>query len=77
MTEKKLLLIDGNSLTYKAFFALYTSMDRFTSPDGLHTSAVYGFNRMLNDILADIKPTTVLAAFDAGKKTFQIGRAHV
>lgn len=71
MTEKKLLLIDGNSLTYKAFFALYTSMDRFTSPDGLHTSAVYGFNRMLNDILADIKPTTVLAAFDAGKKTFR------
>lgn len=71
MTEKKLLLIDGNSLTYKAFFALYTSIDRFTSPDGLHTSAVYGFNRMLNDILADIKPTTVLAAFDAGKKTFR------
>lgn len=71
MTEKKLLLIDGNSLTYKAFFALYTSMDRFTSPDGLHTSAIYGFNRMLNDILADIKPTAVLAAFDAGKKTFR------
>ncbi|WP_429971008.1 DNA polymerase I [Fructilactobacillus sp. Tb1] len=71
MTEKKLLLIDGNSLTYKAFFALYTSIDRFTSPDGVHTNAIYGFNRMLNDILDEIKPTAVLAAFDAGKTTFR------
>ncbi|WP_413627215.1 DNA polymerase I [Fructilactobacillus vespulae] len=71
MTEKKLVLIDGNSLTYKAFFALYTSIDRFTNQDGLHTNAIYGFNRMLDDVLAKQQPTDVLAAFDAGKKTFR------
>ncbi|POH08826.1 DNA polymerase I [Fructilactobacillus lindneri] len=71
MSDKKLLLIDGNSLTYKAFFALYTSLDRFTNQDGLHTNAIYGFNRMLDDILAQVKPTAVLAAFDAGKTTFR------
>ncbi|QFX92547.1 DNA polymerase I [Fructilactobacillus fructivorans] len=71
MADKKLLLIDGNSLTYKAFFALFTSLERFTNEDGLHTSAIYGFNRMLDDILKDVQPTSALAAFDAGKTTFR------
>ena len=71
MADKKLLLIDGNSLTYKAFFALFTSLERFTNEDGLHTSAIYGFNRMLDDILKDVQSTSALAAFDAGKTTFR------
>lgn len=68
---KKLLLIDGNSIAFKAFYALYTAMDKFTSPSGLHTSAIYGFNRMLDKVLDHEKPTDVLVAFDAGKTTFR------
>ncbi|KRM91844.1 DNA polymerase I [Fructilactobacillus florum] len=71
MAAKKLLLLDGNSLSYKAFFALYPSLDRFTNADGLHTNAIYGLNRMLDDLLKKMQPTAVLAAFDAGKTTFR------
>ncbi|MDN6543188.1 MAG: DNA polymerase I, partial [Lentilactobacillus parabuchneri] len=67
----KLLLIDGNSIACKAFYALYTAMDKFTNPSGLHTSAIYGFNRMLDKVLDDEQPTDVLVAFDAGKVTFR------
>ena len=67
----KLLLIDGNSIAFKAFYALYTAMDKFTNPSGLHTSAIYGFNRMLDKVLDDEQPTDVLVAFDAGKVTFR------
>ncbi|WP_268912951.1 DNA polymerase I [Lentilactobacillus sp. SPB1-3] len=68
---KKLLLIDGNSVAFKAFYALYTSMERFVNSEGLHTSAMYGFNLMLNKVLEDEQPTDVLVAFDAGKTTFR------
>ncbi|MHA8262853.1 DNA polymerase I [Lactobacillaceae bacterium Melli_B3] len=71
MADKRLLLIDGNSIAYKAFFALYQSIDRFTNHDGLHTSAIYGFNAMLDNMLAAVQPTAALAAFDAGKVTFR------
>ncbi|WP_409022696.1 DNA polymerase I [Dellaglioa sp. P0083] len=70
-TNDKLLLIDGNSIAYRAFFALYQSVDRFTNQAGLHTNALYGFNNMLNVILDTEKPTHVLVAFDAGKTTFR------
>ena len=70
-TNEKLLLIDGNSIAYRAFFALYQSVDRFTNQAGLHTNALYGFNNMLNVILDTEKPTHVLVAFDAGKTTFR------
>ncbi|MFT8401490.1 MAG: DNA polymerase I [Lentilactobacillus diolivorans] len=68
---KKLLLIDGNSVAFKAFYALYNSLDRFTNSSGLHTSAIYGFNRMLEKVLEAEQPTDVLVAFDAGKTTFR------
>lgn len=68
---KKLLLIDGNSIAFKAFFALYQSLDRFTNSEGLHTSAIYGFNRMLDKVLAAEQPDEALVAFDAGKTTFR------
>jgi DNA polymerase I len=71
MPENRLLLIDGNSLTYKAFYALIHQLNRFTNNTGLHTNAVYGFNNMLNVMLNDIQPTHVLVAFDAGKTTFR------
>ncbi|KRN01600.1 DNA polymerase I [Levilactobacillus senmaizukei DSM 21775 = NBRC 103853] len=71
MAEKRLLLIDGNSVTFKAFFALYTALGKFTNSDGLHTNAVYGFNTMLETMLNTVKPTHALVAFDAGKTTFR------
>lgn len=71
MAQKKLLLIDGNSVAFRAFYALYRQLDNFTSPDGLHTNAIYTFKNMLDAILKRVNPTNVLVAFDAGKVTFR------
>ena len=71
MAQKKLLLIDGNSVAFRAFYALYRQLDRFTSPDGLHTNAIYTFKNMLDAILKQVNPTNILVAFDAGKVTFR------
>jgi len=67
MTKEKLLLLDGNSLAYRAFFAL----PLLTNDSGIHTNAVYGFTTMLQKILEEEKPTKMLVAFDAGKTTFR------
>ena len=69
--KNKLLLIDGSSVAFRAFFALYHQIDRFKNANGLHTNAVYGFNLMLSHLLERIQPTHVLVAFDAGKTTFR------
>ncbi len=71
MAENKLLLIDGNSVAFRAFYALYRQLDSFTSPEGLHTNAIYAFKNMLDVLLKDIDPTHILVAFDAGKVTFR------
>jgi DNA polymerase I len=65
--KKKLILIDGNSIAYRAFFAL----PLLNNDKGVHTNAVYGFTMMLMKILEEEKPTHVLVAFDAGKTTFR------
>lgn len=67
MTKEKLLLLDGNSLAYRAFFAL----PLLTNDSGIHTNAVYGFTTMLQKILEEEQPTKILVAFDAGKTTFR------
>lgn len=67
MTKDKIVLIDGNSLAYRAFFAL----PQLTNDQGVFTNATYGFTMMLERIIADIKPTKMLVAFDAGKTTFR------
>lgn len=67
MSEKKLVLIDGNSILYRAFFAL----PLLNNDKGVHTNAVYGFTTMLFRILEEEKPTHMLVAFDAGKTTFR------
>ncbi len=64
---KKILLLDGNSLAYRAFFAL----PLLTNENGIHTNAVYGFTMMLQRILDEEKPTHMMVAFDAGKTTFR------
>ena len=71
MDKNKLLLIDGSSVAFRAFFALYHQIDRFKSPTGLHTNAIYGFNLMLDHMMKRIEPTHILVAFDAGKTTFR------
>lgn len=65
--DKKLVLIDGNSIAYRAFFAL----PLLNNDKGVHTNSVYGFTMMLNRILEEEKPTHILVAFDAGKTTFR------
>jgi DNA polymerase I len=67
MTKEKVLLLDGNSLAYRAFFAL----PPLTSEQGVHTNATYGFTMMLQKIVEEEKPTKMLVAFDAGKTTFR------
>ncbi len=65
--SKKLMLIDGNSIAYRAFFAL----PLLHNEKGVYTNAVYGFTTMLMKVLEEEKPTHILVAFDAGKTTFR------
>lgn len=67
MSSEKVLLLDGNSLAYRAFFAL----PLLTNEQGIHTNAVYGFTLMLQKIMEEENPTHMLVAFDAGKTTFR------
>ena len=68
---KQLLLIDGNSIVFRAFFAMHNQIDKFTNKDGLHTAAIYGFKLMLDHVLENFHPDAALVAFDAGKVTFR------
>ena len=63
----KLVLLDGNSIAYRAFFAL----PLLNNDKGVYTNAIYGFTTMLLKILEDEEPSHVLVAFDAGKTTFR------
>ena len=67
--KKKVLLIDGHSMAYRAFFAL--PAENFTTAQGQHTNAIYGFATMLISLLKDEKPTHVAVAFDVSRKTFR------
>ncbi|MBO0480946.1 DNA polymerase I [Candidatus Enterococcus courvalinii] len=71
MTKNKLLLVDGNSVAFRAFFALHNSLERFKNRNGLHTNAIYAFNTMFENVMQKEQPTHVLVAFDAGKTTFR------
>ncbi|WP_308585422.1 DNA polymerase I [uncultured Holdemanella sp.] len=67
---KKLLLLDGNSMLFRAYYAtLYTH--RMTTSNGIPTNAVYGFMMMLNKAIDIIEPDEILVAWDAGKPTFR------
>src|SRR5699024_9016014 len=63
----KLVLIDGNSIIFRAFYAL----PLLNNDKGVYTNAVYGFTTMLMNIIEAEKPTHMLVAFDAGKTTFR------
>jgi len=64
-----LLLIDGHSVAYRAFFAL--PVENFSTTTGQHTNAVYGFTSMLINVLRDEQPTHLAVAFDVSRKTFR------
>jgi len=64
----RLLLVDGHSNLYRAFYAIRGSL---SAPDGTPTNAVYGFLRMQHKLLRELEPTHVGVAFDVGKETFR------
>ena len=68
-TKPTLLLIDGHSLAFRAFYAL--SPDAFKTPDGQHTNAVHGFISMMLNILQNEKPTHLAVAFDLSRHSFR------
>lgn len=68
-TRPRLLLLDGHSLAYRAFFAL--PVENFSTTTGQPTNAVYGFTSMLINILRDEQPSHLAVAFDVGRKTFR------
>lgn len=67
----KLLLIDGNSLMYRAYFSTAYSGRLMQTKAGFATNALHGFINMFNKVQKDFDYTHILVAFDAGKKTFR------
>lgn len=65
----RLLLLDGHSLAYRAFFAL--PAENFSTTTGQPTNAVYGFTAMLINVLRDEQPTHLAVAFDRSEPTFR------
>src|SRR4051794_22764393 len=65
----RLLLVDGHSLAYRAFFAL--PVENFSTSTGQVTNAVYGFTSMLINVLRDEAPDHVAVAFDVSRQTFR------
>ena len=67
--KKRLLLIDGHSMAYRAFYAL--PVENFKTSAGQPTNAVYGFASMLVNLIKEEKPTHIAVAFDVSRKTFR------
>ncbi|NDU73153.1 DNA polymerase I [Actinomadura sp. DSM 109109] len=65
----RLLLLDGHSLAYRAFYAL--PVENFTTTSGQPTNVVYGFANMLANVLRDERPTHAAVAFDVSRRTFR------
>ncbi|HMZ14235.1 MAG TPA: DNA polymerase I, partial [Mycobacterium sp.] len=66
------MLLDGNSLAYRAFYAL--PAENFKTKNGLTTNAVYGFTAMLINLLRDESPSHIAAAFDVSRQTFRVDK---
>jgi len=69
---KRLLLIDGHSMAYRAFYAL--PVENFKTSAGQPTNAIYGFASMLINLIKEEKPTHIAVAFDVSRKTFRTER---
>ena len=68
-SPSRLLLLDGHSLAYRAFYAL--PVENFSTTTGQPTNAVYGFTSMLINVMRDEQPTHVAVAFDVSRRTFR------
>ncbi|MCZ9342214.1 DNA polymerase I, partial [Streptomyces sp. TRM76130] len=68
-SRPRLMLMDGHSLAYRAFFAL--PAENFTTATGQPTNAIYGFASMLANTLRDEEPTHFAVAFDVSRKTWR------
>jgi len=67
MKKERLLILDGHSLMYRAFFAL----PQFTTSEGVHTNAIYGFIKMFLKMREEINPDYIVTAFDKKAPTFR------
>ncbi|MBC3186914.1 DNA polymerase I [Corynebacterium sp. zg-331] len=67
--SQRLLLIDGHSMAFRAFYAL--PVEKFSTAGGQHTNAVYGFLSMLANLVKEERPTHLGVAFDVGRSTFR------
>ena len=67
--EERLLVVDGHSLAYRAYFAL--PAEKFSTASGVCTNAVFGFATMLLSVVSEIKPTHMAVAFDVKGGTFR------
>ncbi|WP_326563562.1 DNA polymerase I [Micromonospora peucetia] len=68
-TTPRLLLVDGHSMAYRAFFAL--PVENFSTTTGQPTNAVYGFTSMLINVLRDERPTHIVVTFDVSRRSFR------
>ena len=68
-SSKRLLLIDGHSMAYRAFYAL--PVDNFKTSTGQPTNAIYGFAAMIINLINQEKPTHIAVAFDVSRQTFR------
>ena len=68
MEKKKLILVDGYSFFFRAYYALKNIKKR---SDGLAVNGIYGFTKMLINLIVDLKSTHIAVVFDTGKKTFR------
>ena len=64
---KKVILVDGNNLMFRSFYATLYSGSMMTNSEGFPTNALYGFVNMMNKIISEEKPEYILVAFDIGK----------
>ena len=67
---KRFILVDGNSLMYRAYYGMAANSNLTTNSKGLYTNAIYAFIRMMNHLTSQ-KYDNILVAFDAGKKTLR------
>ncbi|NEU04201.1 MULTISPECIES: DNA polymerase I [Clostridium] len=67
MSKEKMLILDGHSLMYRAFYA----MPNLSNSEGLFTGAIYGFSNMLFKMIDEIEPDYIVATFDRSKPTFR------
>ena len=67
--QPTLMVVDGHSLAFRAFFAL--PVENFTTKDNQHTNAIYGFLSMLINLIKDHRPTHLAIAFDTSRTSFR------